>query len=105
MTDLDVVLAGLAAGAGTGGGRYEALRAAVAARLSDERSLRVLNTGNLQPGPRRDHLAAALGEVDAHLVALARAVLASFLADRPGVVVHDAKGLQVGDHNTQHNTF
>ena len=60
--------------------------------------------------PLAEELSAAGAEGDADLVAAAQALMN--LVDEAGsqsgkyvVAVQDSQGIQVGDHNTQHNTF
>jgi hypothetical protein len=60
--------------------------------------------------PLAAELSAVGAEGDADLLAAAQALMS--LVDKEGtrlgkylVTVHDSKGVQVGDHNTQTNTF
>ncbi|WP_173072812.1 hypothetical protein [Phytohabitans rumicis] len=121
MTGLELILAALASGASelttvavrdayAGlrdrllrrlGGRTEAVQVLEAEQSSDPGVWRV------QLG---QDLAAVLADSDAEVLAAAREVLA--LAESLGaassefhVDARDARGVQIGDHNTQHNTF
>ncbi|MCX5215082.1 hypothetical protein OG689_38475 [Kitasatospora sp. NBC_00240] len=122
MTGVDVVLAALAAGV-TGGiteaasgavrDAYNTLRDAVGRRLAvrGEQSVRLLESYQAEPGVWRVALAgelnAAGAEHDRELLAAARALLDAQSAPTPEyhVDASHARGVQTGDHNTQHNTF
>jgi RIP homotypic interaction motif len=60
--------------------------------------------------PLAGELAAAVATEDQDLVAAAQAVMrlvytAGSAAGKYQVVVHDSQGVQIGDHNAQHNLF
>ncbi|WP_433381008.1 RIP homotypic interaction motif-containing protein [Actinoplanes sp. CA-142083] len=104
MTGVEVVLAALAAGAGAGSGdvakaammdAYTGFRDLVKRRLGG-RSIEAAS-----PEVLRGELIAAGVDRDEQILAAAHQVLAL----SRNVYVQDAKGVQIGDHNTQHNTF
>lgn len=129
IESVELVVAALAAGAATGVGETTSTAVQDAYAGVKALTLRVLGRGESVPsavveavekdsvglvGEGRRELVAALTAVDAgrdaELVAAARRVLE--LADPAGidagkyrVLVRDNKGVQVGDHNTQTNTF
>lgn len=92
---------------------YRALRQACLQRLLDRH--RVLYTDDVAdaapaPAPELVRQLIASGGLDTHIVHLAQRLLA--LADPAGtrsgtyrVDLRSAQGVQVGDHNTQNNTF
>lgn len=111
MTGVELVAAALAAGASAGltdsvsaavNDAYSALRAAMARRLGvSGQSLEAVETA---PGVWSTDAVAASGVADDEdVLAAAREVLR--LSGQPVIDLRDAKGVQVGDHNTQHNTF
>ncbi|REG00406.1 hypothetical protein DFJ67_6459 [Asanoa ferruginea] len=107
MSGVELVAAALAAGASAGltdtvstavKDAYSALREAVARRMG---SLDAVETA---PGVwSTDELAASGVADDAAVLAAAERLLR--LTEGPRIDLRDAKGVQVGDHNTQHNTF
>jgi hypothetical protein len=124
VTGVDLILAALAAGAGLGVSdaakaavldAYTGLRDALRRRLVGRDGLQnVLDAAPDEGGTWSAGVAAELEQsgvaADASIVEAARRLLA--LTDPAGtaagkyhVDVRDAKGVQVGDHNTQHNTF
>jgi hypothetical protein len=123
VTGVEVILAALAAGAGVGVSdaaktavldAYTGLRDAIRSRLVGRRGEQVLDAAQSEPGVWDVELTALLEESgaasDGEILAAARRMLA--LADPDGttagkyqVDAREAKGVQVGDHNTQHNTF
>lgn len=93
---------------------YQALRGALAGRLSDRpQALQHLRLLERRPTASAEHLVHHLvvtGAVDTQLVECARRLLA--LVEAAGTRVETgsmdlrgAQGLQVGNGNTQHNTF
>jgi hypothetical protein len=124
MTGIEVVLAALAAGAGVGvsdaakaavldayGGLHTAIRRRLAGRRKSQQVLEAITS---EPDVWRAEVAAVLEESgaagDEDVLAAARRLLA--VADPDGtaagkyhVDAREARGVQVGDHNTQHNTF
>ena len=125
MTDVDLILAALTAGATAGisdtassviRDAYAGLREAIRHRLAQQGkgAVQALDGDKSKPEvwqPRlREELLRAGLDQDERIVAVARELLAHLrLSDEQsaGYVVNlrDAKGLQVGDHNTQTNTF
>lgn len=97
MAGVEVILAALAAGAGAGSG--DAAKAAVADAYTGLRDLlrRKLGGRPVLEG----ELIAAGADRDEEVLAAARRVLEA--AARYDL--REAKGVQIGDHNTQHNTF
>ncbi|WP_173054770.1 RIP homotypic interaction motif-containing protein [Phytohabitans houttuyneae] len=124
MTGVEVILAALAAGTGVGVSdaakaavldAYTGLRDVLRRRLaSREGPQEMVDVAPDETGAWKADLAAELersaAAEDAAILDAARRVLT--LADPAGIAagkyrvdVRDAKGVQVGDHNTQHNTF
>jgi hypothetical protein len=124
MTGLEMILAALAAGAGTGAGdaaraavvdTYTDLRNALRRRLASRESARqVLDAGSDDAGVWNADLATELAESDVAddeaIVEAAQRLLAlvdpiGAAAGKYHVDARQAKGVQVGDYNTQHNSF
>jgi hypothetical protein len=121
VTGLELILAALASGASeltTVAVRdaYAGLRDLLLRRLGGHsEAVQVLEAErSSDPGVWRVRLGQGLSSVpadsDAEVLAAARAVLA--LAEWAGVAssefhvdAREARGVQIGDHNTQHNTF
>jgi hypothetical protein len=124
MTDVEVILAALAAGVGAGSSdaaktavvdSYTWLRGALRRRLAGrEQTEQMLDAVEAEPGRWQPDLAIVLKESgaahDDEILAGARRLLA--LVDPTGssagkyqVDAGEAKGVQIGDHTTQHNTF
>ncbi|MEU3792845.1 hypothetical protein AB0F07_24095 [Streptomyces fructofermentans] len=127
MDPATLVMQALATGAGAGLGNaasasvfdaYRALRQACVQRLPgrlgpsghEEDPADVTEACSPFQAQELVRALAAAGALDAHLVDLARRLLD--LADAAGtrsgahrVDARGARGVQVGDHNTQHNTF
>jgi hypothetical protein len=124
MTGVEVVVAALAAGAGAGTGEaakaavvdaYAGLRDALRRRLRGQTGIEdALDGVQAEPGETRVDLVAALGKSgaadDPEVLAAARRLLA--LADpvrsaagKYQVDAGEAKGVQIGDRNVQHNSF
>ncbi|NXY97751.1 hypothetical protein HYE82_25920 [Streptomyces sp. BR123] len=118
MTGVELVVAALAAGASAGltdtassavRDAYGALREAVRHRLS-ARGVEVLDDEEAEPDVRearlREELTASGVDRDRELLAAAENL---WVLVRPGstyqVDARGAKGVQVGDHSTQTNTF
>jgi hypothetical protein len=123
VTGTELILAALMAGAATGGGEmtraaaldaYGGLRDVLRRRFGGDEP-RVLEAGpGTDPDQWRAHLQTELDRVgagrDADVLAAARAVLelmgtSASVADRYQVDARGARGVQIGDHNTQHNAF
>lgn len=113
MTELDVIIAALVAGATAGAtdtvgslvrDSYAALKGALSRKLATRREVReALEADEVEPGVWRTALEdSGIGEDEA-VVELARKVLDA--AGKYTVDVREARGVQVGDGNTQHNTF
>jgi hypothetical protein len=122
MDPVTLIVSALAAGAREAfkDGATSAIKsayAALSARVKDRLSARpdaglILERHETAPAAWQGPLAAELeaAGVDAHLVAAAQAVLllldpAGSRAGKYAVNVHGSQGVQVGDHNVQHNTF
>jgi|SRR6476660_4797284 len=123
MSAVEVITVALAAGAGAGvqettsaGVRdaYLGLKALLKRRISDAAAAQALDTDETEPGVWQTLLGRSLTEAgvdgDEQVLAAARRLLdlvdpAGSRAGRYHVDVRDAKGVQVGDYNTQHNTF
>jgi hypothetical protein len=124
MDPVTLIVTALAAGAGLGlkdttsaaiKDAYGSLKALVARRLTGRRDgelilVRHAEAPEAWEAPMATELTAAGAAHDAGLVAAAQALMS--LVDEVGsrsgkyaVQVHDAQGVQVGDHNTQHNVF
>ncbi|WP_369233844.1 hypothetical protein AB5J56_18440 [Streptomyces sp. R21] len=128
MTGVELIVAALAAGASAGltdtassavreacDGLREAIRVRLAARgdatADGNEALDVLDASEVEPGVWEARLRAALTAADADsdegILAAARSLLKA-AGHTTGAYVVDAsqaKGVQVGDHNTQTNTF
>ncbi|MEV5894418.1 hypothetical protein [Nonomuraea fuscirosea] len=123
MTAVELIVAALTAGASAGvtasastavQDAYAGLRDAVRRRLAgDQDALAELDQDaqDRPDGPERltAALEAAGADRDPEIVQAARELLALVQAPhagpRPTVVLHEAKGVQIGDGNTQTNTF
>jgi hypothetical protein len=124
MDPVTLIVTALAAGAGLGlkdaassavADAYNALKALVRRTLADRADGELVLARHEEAPqawdkPLAEELTAAGAADDAELVRAAQTVMA--LADAAGsaagrysVVVHGSQGVQVGDHNTQHNTF
>jgi hypothetical protein len=124
VNGVEVIVAALAAGAGAGTSdvakaavtdAYTGLRGALRRRLTGRpQAEQALDAEETDPNVWQAHLGADLAEVgadhDEQVLAAARRLLD--LVDPSGstggkyqIDVREAKGVQVGDHNTQHNTF
>jgi hypothetical protein len=124
VQNVELILAALAAGAGTGASdaakaavldAYTGLRDTIRSRLAGRHAARqMLDAAELEPDSWPIELAAWLEDSgaasDEEIIAAARRLLT--LADPDGVAAGkyhvdagEARGVQVGDHNTQHNTF
>ncbi|MFG2819891.1 hypothetical protein ACGFX4_10740 [Kitasatospora sp. NPDC048365] len=123
MTEAELVVAALAAGASAGvretvslavRDTYEGLRDAVRRRLAlrGGQAEEVLDTVETEPGVWEARLTAELSAAgidrDPAVVEAARELLARLDESTSGkyaVDAREAKGVQVGDHGTQTNTF
>jgi hypothetical protein len=124
MEPVTLILTALAAGAGLGlkdaassavTDAYSALKTLVRRKLAGRRDgENVLARHELAPQvwskPLADELTAAGASGDEDLVAAAQAVMrlvdaAGSAAGKYRVMMHGSQGVQVGDHNTQHNIF
>ncbi|MEV5498393.1 hypothetical protein AB0M50_23635 [Nonomuraea fuscirosea] len=123
MTAVELIVAALTAGASAGvtasastavQDAYAGLRDAVRRRLAgDQDALAELDQDaqDRPDGPERltAALEAAGADRDPEILQAARDLLALVRAPhagpRPTVVLHEAKGVQIGDGNTQTNTF
>ncbi|WP_460402985.1 RIP homotypic interaction motif-containing protein [Actinophytocola sediminis] len=118
MSELELVVTALTAGAAAGltatasgaiQDAYAGLRAAVRKRLAahGEDAAEVLDAED--QATLGEALAASGADRDEDVLAAARALMAQLeAAGGPTVIVADvreAKGVQLGDHNTQTNTF
>ncbi|MEV6527952.1 hypothetical protein AB0M43_39130 [Longispora sp. NPDC051575] len=122
MSAVEVVVAALTAGVSAGvsdavkgeiAGVWQSLRTGVAGYLGRGKGQRVLEAFEAEPDRWRADLEQRLAEAefhDADLVEAARRIMA--VVDPKGsalgkyqVQIVDGKGVQVGDGNTQHNTF
>jgi hypothetical protein len=124
VTGIEVILAALAVGAAAGVAdttkavvvdAYAGLRDALRRRLAGhQRATEALEAVEAEPGVWRAELEPELerlaADQDADVLAAAHRLLR--LVDPDGsaagkyqVDAREAKGLQVGDHNVQHNTF
>lgn len=120
MSAVEVIAAALAAGAGAGltdtasaavRDAYAGLKVLLRRRVGDH-DVQALDADETEPGIWQARLGDALtdsGAVDdEQIMAAARQLLAladPALAAKYQVDVHEAKGVQVGDHNSQTNTF
>lgn len=124
MEPITLILTALAAGAGLGlkdaassavTDAYNGLKALVGRRLAGRPGGElVLARHEESPAvwdkPLAEELTAAGAAQDQDLVTAAQALMrlvdeAGSAAGKYQVVVHGSQGVQVGDHNTQHNTF
>jgi hypothetical protein len=125
LESVELVVAALVAGAATGVGDsasaavrdgYEGLKSLTRRalrRAATAEELSVVEAGLVDPERHREMLAEVLSAADVdgdeELVAAARWVLEltghTEAGKYQGVVVRDNRGVQVGDHNTQTNTF
>lgn len=124
MEPITLILTALAAGAGLGlkdtassavTDAYNGLKALVRRKLADRPRGELVLAGHEEAPevwdkPLAGELTAAGAAQDQDLVSAAQALMA--LVDAAGsaagkyqVVVHGSQGVQIGDHNTQHNTF
>ncbi|MDR7275714.1 hypothetical protein [Catenuloplanes atrovinosus] len=115
MTAIELIAAALAAGAGAGltqtasdtvRDAYAGLKDLLRRRLGD-RAVPALEADETEPGVWQARLGDALTSSgaagDEQVVAAARRLLD--LTGKYQVDAREAKGVQVGDHNTQTNTF
>jgi hypothetical protein len=124
MDPTTLIVTALAAGAGSGledttssaiKDAYASLKALVRKRLAGNRDgelalVRLEESPGTWAGPLAAELTAAGADSDTDLVAVAQALLnlADEAGSRAGKYAIDARGsqgMQVGDRNTQHNTF
>ena len=124
MTGIEVILAALAAGAAVGAmdttksavmDAYVGLRDALRERLAGrQQAAEALDAVEAEPGTWRAELKPELERVaadrDTDVLTAAHQLLtladpAGSSAGRYRVDAREAKGVQVGDHNVQHNTF
>ncbi|MEO3929690.1 hypothetical protein ABGB07_38405 [Micromonosporaceae bacterium B7E4] len=124
MTGVELILAALAAGATAGlsgatssaiGDSYNALKNSLVRRLVNRAGAsRAIELHEVDPDIWRDHLSndliASGAANDGEILASAQQLLDALQADtasrsRYRIDLSNAKGVQVGDHNTQTNTF
>lgn len=125
MSAAEVIMAALAAGAGAGmkdtasaavKDAYAGLKALLKARLGGhgDEVVQALDADETAPGVWETRVGEVLTEsgaaADEQVVAAARRVLqltdpVGSAADKYQIDLREAKGVQVGDHNTQHNNF
>ncbi|XVU24193.1 hypothetical protein ACQPZJ_44345 [Actinoplanes sp. CA-054009] len=125
MSAVEVITAALAAGAGAGmkdtasatvKDAYAGLKALLKQHLGrhDEQAVQALEADETAPGVWQARIGDALtgsgAAADGQVVAAAQRLLqltdpAGSAAGKYQVDLRKAKGVQVGDHNTQHNTF
>ncbi|WP_030435298.1 hypothetical protein [Actinoplanes subtropicus] len=120
MSELDVIVAALAAGAAAGTTNtatvavqeaYEGLKKLLRVRLGARREGEALSAGAGRTGEQwwRERLGEALTESgaldDEEITRSARAVLEAARRPLPGVRVDRSQGVQVGDNNEQTNHF
>ncbi|GAA4901451.1 hypothetical protein LX16_0419 [Stackebrandtia albiflava] len=123
MSELELISTALAAGAGAIGSglvagvsetasavvvdAYHRLKALLGGGVADEeRSGEILTAEETDPGVWETRLRAAGVTVDEEAVELARRLLSlTGQAGKYRLDLSDAKGVQVGDGNTQHNSF
>ncbi|WP_207922467.1 hypothetical protein [Micromonospora sp. KC606] len=123
MSAVEVIMVALAAGAGAGvkdtasaavRDAYGGLKVLLKRRISDDGAAQALDADETDPGVWQTRLGGLLTEVgadrDEQVLAVARRLLelvdpAGSTAGKYHVDVREAKGVQVGDHNTQRNTF
>jgi hypothetical protein len=124
MEPITLILTALGAGAALGVkdtastavlDAYNGLKALVRRRIAGRRGSDVILEGfekapQTWREPLAQELTAAGAAQDAGLVAAAQALLllvdpAGYRADTYHITVTDSQGVQMGDHNIQHNTF
>lgn len=123
MSAIEMITVALAAGAGVGvqdtasaavRDAYAGLKALLRRCLSDPDAVLALDADETDPGVWRTRIGTALtgsGAADDHQVLAAAQQLLALVdpartqAGRYQVDLREAKGVQVGDQNTQHNTF
>jgi hypothetical protein len=124
MDPVTLILTALAAGAALGvkdtasaavTDAYQGLKALVRRKLAGRKDGELVLARHEQNPqmwgtPLAGELTAASADEDADLVAAAQQLMqlvdaAGAAASKYQVVVHGSQGVQVGDHNTQHNTF
>lgn len=124
MDPITLIITALAAGAASGFREtasaavmdaYEGLKGLVRKRLSGRRDgdlvlARHAEAPKAWEGPLAAELEAAGADHDQNLVAAAQAMMklvdaAGSRAGKYTVDVRGSQGVQIGDHNTQHNTF
>lgn len=124
MEPVTLIVTALAAGAAAGmkdtasaavKDACRSLKALVARRLAGRRDAELVLARHEEApqaweGPLAAELTAVGAAEDANLVAAAQAVMslvdgAGSLAGKYAVQVRDSRGVQVGDHNVQHNRF
>lgn len=119
MSALEVIAVALAAGAGAGvqdtasaavRDAYAGLKELLKRHVGESDMALALDASETEPEARQARIEAALAgsgaDDDEQVVAAAQRLLS--LVDPAGryhVDLREAKGVQVGDHNTQHNTF
>jgi hypothetical protein len=118
---VDVIVAALAAGASAGlsgtasvavKDSYQALKALIRRRFSGRQDAQALEADETYPGVWRARIGQELTDTgaiaDEQILAVAHDLLAltgAIGGSAPRVDASHAKGVQVGDHNTQTNTF
>jgi hypothetical protein len=116
---VDVIVAALAAGASAGlsgtateavGDGYQVLKALIRRRFTGRQEARqALETDETEPGVWQARIGRELADTgaatDEQILAAARDLLTLTGAGHARVNLSHAKGVQIGDHNTQHNTF
>jgi hypothetical protein len=124
VTGVELIVAALAAGAAAGTSElatagvrdaYTALRDALRGRLRGRgQAVRAVRAEETEPGVWQarlgEDLAGSGADNDEQILAAAQRLLehvdpAGAQVGKYRVDVREAKGVQVGDHNTQHNTF
>ena len=124
MEPITLILTALAAGAGLGlkdaassavTDAYHGLKALVGRRLASRPGGELVlarheESPEVWDKPLAEELTAAGAAQDQDLVTAAQALMrlvdeAGSAAGKYQVLVHGSQGVQVGDHNTQHNTF
>jgi hypothetical protein len=124
MDPVSLIIMALAAGAGLGlkgaassavTDAYQGLKALVERKLADRKDGELVlarheQSPEIWDKPLAAELTAAGAGVDTDLVAAAQALMqlldaAGSAAGKYQVVVHGSQGVQIGERNTQHNTF
>jgi hypothetical protein len=119
MTGVELIVAALAAGATAGlstatgtaiGDAYTGLKRLLSRRLAGHRGApEALDAHETEPGVWQARLGADLvdsgADADADVLAAARQLLALVDGAKYRVDLREARGVQVGDGNTQTNTF